>query len=114
MALAHGNAAKYFYNDMTPKEQEYYTSLLKPWAVGGMQPVSHAAQSFVPPTYVICEEDKAIRPELQRSMIARAKQDGIDVREVVLNASHSPFISQPEAVAKEIEGAIAWSRQQIK
>ena len=102
---------KYFYNDLTPEEQKYYASLLLPWSPGSMQPVRNPAHTLVPSTYVVCEQDKAIRPELQWSMIAGAKADGADIRGVVLDASHSPFISQPEAVAKEIERAIAWSRQ---
>ena len=48
----------------------------------------------IPSTYVVCTQDNAIPVELQRDVFApRAEQV------VELEASHSPFFSQPEAVA---------------
>jgi pimeloyl-ACP methyl ester carboxylesterase len=45
-----------------------------------------------PSTYVVCTEDRAIVPELQQLMAARA------TRVVEWPTSHSPFLSQPERV----------------
>jgi pimeloyl-ACP methyl ester carboxylesterase len=53
------------------------------------------------PTYaVVSTEDRALSPDLQRWMYKRA---GSKVTEI--KASHSVYISQPEAVAKVIEDA---------
>ena len=49
---------------------------------------------------VVSTEDRALSPELQRWMYKRA---GSKVTEI--KASHSVYISQPEAVAKVIEDA---------
>lgn len=49
----------------------------------------------VPSTYVVCAEDAAIPPELQRDLMSPRAQEV-----VTLQASHSPFFSQPEAVAE--------------
>jgi pimeloyl-ACP methyl ester carboxylesterase len=46
----------------------------------------------IPSTYVVCTEDRAIVPELQRLMAARA------THAVEWPTSHSPFLSQPDRV----------------
>ena len=49
---------------------------------------------------MVSTEDRALSPDLQRWMYKRA---GSKVTEI--KASHSVYISQPEAVAKVIEDA---------
>lgn len=74
------------------------------WAVancramrGGGEPLTVTAWRDIPSTFVVCEQDLAILPPLQRAMSAHAT----DV--VTLDASHSPFASQPSAVADLLE-----------
>lgn len=47
----------------------------------------------VPSTYVVCTEDRAVHPELQRAMAARA------TRTVEWPCGHSPTATRPRAVA---------------
>ena len=45
-----------------------------------------------PSTYVLCTDDRAVLPALQRNLAARCD----DVVEI--DASHSPFVSRPDEV----------------
>jgi pimeloyl-ACP methyl ester carboxylesterase len=62
------------------------------------QTVRAAAWRTVPSTYVICLEDRAVSLGAQRVLATRAT----DV--VEMSASHSPFLSQPRAVADLFAG----------
>ena len=86
--------ADVFYNDVSPE--------LTAWAVGRLsaeslaafeQPLTNAGWKVVPSTYVICEQDQAIAPFVQEAMAQRA---GEVLR---MDTGHSPFLSQPEALA---------------
>ncbi len=57
------------------------------------QPLTRAAWHDVPSTYVVCAQDAAIPPPAQEAMSQRAG------RVERLDASHSPFLSQPAALA---------------
>jgi pimeloyl-ACP methyl ester carboxylesterase len=48
----------------------------------------------VPATYVVCAQDKALPPELQRDLFAPRADEVIEWQ-----TSHSPFFSQPAVVA---------------
>lgn len=65
------------------------------------QPSSVAAWRELPSTYLVCEQDHAIAPERQREMA-----DRIGAETFSLPTSHSPFLSQPEAVADVIEQVV--------
>jgi pimeloyl-ACP methyl ester carboxylesterase len=49
----------------------------------------------VPRAYVVCTEDRAVSPSLQRRMIEASPCDDV----VELAASHSPFFSKPDELA---------------
>ena len=51
-----------------------------------------------PSTYVVCTNDKALRPDAQRVFAARAN------RSVTWQSSHSPFFSRPELVVGLLAG----------
>jgi pimeloyl-ACP methyl ester carboxylesterase len=55
----------------------------------------------VPRTYVLCTQDRALPPAMQRRFIADADAAFPDnpTSVVTLDASHSPFLSMPEQVA---------------
>lgn len=72
-------------------------------AVARLRPVSRAlfsspaevvAWRSVPSTYVVCTQDRAVAPQLQRAMAERAS----DVGE--LASGHTPLLTDPEATAK--------------
>ena len=59
-----------------------------------------AAWKTIPSWYVVTTLDQAVNPELQRFM---AKRIGAQVAEV--KASHVPFLSEPDEIAKVIKAA---------
>jgi pimeloyl-ACP methyl ester carboxylesterase len=61
---------------------------------GGSPP----AWRSIPSTYVVCSEDRAIMPSLQRRMAAHAATS------VEWPTSHSPFLSQPRRVIDLLAG----------
>jgi pimeloyl-ACP methyl ester carboxylesterase len=78
------------------------------WAVDrlGHQPMASFTQaprliawSLKPTTYVVCTEDRAIPPWLQRRMAVNAGHV------VELTASHSPFLSVPDELAQVLATA---------
>jgi len=55
-----------------------------------------------PMTYIECLQDRVISPELQKQM-----QDHAPFKEVLtLDSSHSPFLSQPTALAEMLHGVV--------
>ena len=88
-------AAELFYSDCDAETQV--------WAVGKLRPqcaapfsdgVPHPGWKDIPSTYVICSDDRAMLPGWQRNLFA-PRLDKV----VELNSSHSPFLSQPSALA---------------
>jgi len=74
-----------------------------PWGVGALNgAVTEPAWRSKPSWYLVATEDRMIPPPAQRSMAERA---GATVSEVA--ASHSVYLSQPEAVATLIAQAAA-------
>ena len=68
------------------------------------EPVSTAAWATVPSTYLVCAEDRATPPDLQRTQAARAG------RAVELPTGHHPMLSRPDLVAAEILAVAELSR----
>ena len=62
----------------------------------------YAAFRYIPSTYIICEEDRAIPMAVQEMFIA---QGGLWTVVRMKNVSHSPFLSKPEETAALIEEA---------
>jgi pimeloyl-ACP methyl ester carboxylesterase len=54
----------------------------------------------LPSTYVVCTDDEAVHPELERAMARRA------TRTVELAAGHTPLLTAPDAVAELIIDAV--------
>ena len=71
---------------------------------GGATEVTAEAWGSIPRTYVRCAADFAIRPALQSRFIAEADASFPEqpTNVVELDASHSPFLSQPGRVAHAI------------
>jgi pimeloyl-ACP methyl ester carboxylesterase len=90
-----------FAADLPAKQAAFMADSQLPWgveALGGT--VTDAAWRSKPSWYLVSSEDRMIPPPAQRAMSARA---GATVVEVA--ASHSVYISQPQAVAALIEQA---------
>lgn len=62
--------------------------------------VSDARWGRVPRSYIMCTEDRAIAPHLQRVMV-----EALPCREVLtMTTDHSPFYSAPDALARHLIG----------
>ena len=83
-----------FYADSDPAVVAEIAPKLRPMPLTGEEWVApEPAWKQVPSTFVVCANDAAILPSLQRRMAARAT----DV--VELDADHSPFLTRPEELA---------------
>ncbi|QYN18952.1 alpha/beta hydrolase [Amycolatopsis sp. DSM 110486] len=69
--------------------------------VANIQKLTEAAWKTIPSTYIICEADNAFPPFAQELLAQRAG------RVHRLNTSHSPFLSQPAAVAQLLRDELA-------
>jgi pimeloyl-ACP methyl ester carboxylesterase len=69
----------------------------------GQSPITYAAWRYIPTSYLLCTEDKAIPLAVQEKMVERA-EGKVDVVEKV-NAGHSPFLSQADVVERLIRRA---------
>ncbi|MGW1527008.1 alpha/beta fold hydrolase [Streptomyces sp. NPDC001588] len=100
-----------FYNDDIDRPTvEAAISMLTPDAPAGIasEPVTVTAERYgaVPHSYVVCARDNAIRPALQRLMIGEIDAISAEPTTVVeFDSSHSPFLSQPAALAEVIQAA---------
>lgn len=86
-----------FYADCPPRVAEQAAALLVPQAGGhGRGAVQHATWKNAPSHYLVCTEDRAVDPALQRRMAERCTTSQ------TVAASHSPYISQPDLVAEAV------------
>lgn len=90
-----------FAADVKPEVADFMAASQVPWGVNALAgavtaPAWRAKKSW----YLVASNDKMIPPPAQRAMAARA---GSTVKEVA--ASHSVYVSQPQAVADIIEDA---------
>ncbi len=84
-----------FYNDCDAGTREWATSRIRPQSAATMmETVARPAWREVPSTYVVCANDMAIPADLQRNVFASRTTKVLE-----LQAGHSPFLSQPAALA---------------
>ena len=68
--------------------------------------MSHESFREVPVMYLLCEQDQALPVEVQRMMVRRIEEAGVE--NVVLEScggSHSPFLSMPETATEVVARA---------
>lgn len=93
-----------FYNDIEPSVAEPYISALRTQSYPTFSSqLTVAPYKIIPSTYILCEKDNAIPVSAQEGMVAGAKAAAPSAFDVVerVDASHSPFISQPEWLAEK-------------
>ncbi len=96
-------AAEIFYNDCDPGVAAGAAEHLQPQATATFAGVvTEAPWKHTPSTYVVCTDDNAVVPSLQRWLAQRC------TNVIELDASHSPFLSMPDRLADILE-AIALS-----
>ncbi|MFE4228678.1 alpha/beta hydrolase [Arthrobacter sp. NPDC056886] len=92
-----------FAADVPPAQAAFMADSQVPWGVGALQgAITKPAWRTLPSWYLLTTEDRMIPPAAQQAMSTRA---GSSVTEVA--ASHSVYVSQPQAVASIIKEAAA-------
>lgn len=90
-------AGDLLYADCSPEDRARATSLLVPQRSGhGRGVPARTAWLTTPSTYIVCRQDKALDPTLQLRMARRC------TTYEALDSGHSPFLSQPGAVADAV------------
>ena len=86
--------APLFYGDCPPAAVDWAMGQLGPQLMASLaQQPEAVAWRERPSTYVVCEQDQAIHPDLQRILARRC------TNAVAWPTGHSPFLSQPQLVA---------------
>lgn len=93
-------AAARLYADCPAATQEWAIARLRPqWGQGLGQSTACPAWRRHPSTYVVCSEDRALAPSIQREVY------GVRAQQVLTLASgHCPFLSQPRQLAQLLAG----------
>ena len=88
-----------FYHDCDEADAADAAARLRPIHLSCFTtPVGTPAWKTKPSTYVVCTEDRAIHPALQRYMAAHCSAT------VEVDTAHSPFLNRPDAVADLLAG----------
>ena len=96
--------AERFYNDLSGAEAAKWVSELRPQiAEAQLTPLSNAAYTYLPCTYLFCKEDQALPFFLQEKMVS---DSGVPFAEEICSAGHSPFLSIPEKVVKVVNNVV--------
>ncbi|MFI6069900.1 alpha/beta hydrolase [Micromonospora sp. NPDC051227] len=91
-----------FYGDVDPDiARQAVTQLGYQSYISKTQEQTRAAWHAIPSTYVVCESDNALPPVAQEYFATRAD------RVARMATSHSPFLSQPAALARLIGDELA-------
>ncbi len=96
-------AADLFYGDCDAETQAWAVDRIRPMpAAPFVEPVTEASWHAIPSTYIVCAQDGALPPDEQRGVFAPRANEVVE-----LAASHSPFLSQPAALADLIASRAA-------
>ena len=90
-----------FAGDVAADKAAFMADSQVPWGVDALAgTISEPAWKTKPSWYLLTTQDKMIPPDAQRAMSKRAGSTVVEVK-----ASHSVYVSQPQAVASLIEKA---------
>ena len=96
-------AAEVFYGDCDPETASWALERLAPHnAVAFSEPVAQPAWLTIPSTYIVCTQDRAVPPDMQRTVFAPRAGHVLE-----LATSHSPFLSQPKLLAETLAAVVA-------
>ncbi|MBW4078046.1 MAG: alpha/beta hydrolase [Acidobacteria bacterium] len=90
-------AALALYGDCDDETREWAINKVTPQTLASFRTPRTAENIAVASTYVICQRDQAIVPEVQ-SQIAQRCDDIVEI-----DSDHSPFLSHPEVLADLLE-----------
>jgi Alpha/beta hydrolase family len=90
-------ARPFLYHRTSPALADYAMRQARPMAsLVPEQPMADPAWTSVPSSYVVCGDDRAVRPEAQRQRAA------LVATSTELDTDHSPFFSRPRELASFI------------
>ena len=96
-------AAGLFYGDCNATTQKWAIGKIRPQCGASFSdPVSHPGWKGIRSTYVVCSADRAMPPDWQRNLFAPRLNSVVE-----LNSGHSPFLSQPAALADVLAGEMS-------
>lgn len=91
---------------MEPAEINHWGSQLLPHAFSTKKAKSTgAAWLTIPCSYLLCELDQAVPIFAQEAMVGAAQEAGSNMETERVKASHSPFLSKPDAVVAYLRRA---------
>ncbi len=94
-----------FFGDCSDDDAASAVANLSPQPLGNMSSaISGDPLATLPATYIRCTEDRTIPIEVQDALIASASGSARSLDTITLSASHSPFLSMPEALADHLVG----------
>jgi pimeloyl-ACP methyl ester carboxylesterase len=98
MVFSPETAIDCFYQETPPEVAQAASLRMRPTGAAGTA-ASPSADPWrtVPTTYIVCERDRALHPDMQRVM---AKKAG---RVESIDTDHSPFVSRPEEFLAVLE-----------
>ncbi|KAF2654653.1 alpha/beta-hydrolase [Lophiostoma macrostomum CBS 122681] len=96
------NGAKLLYNDLPEEEAALWASRMVPQSYAVQTTtITNAAYEFVPSTYVICDNDKAVPPQVQE-IFSRAAGSHVER----IDSGHSPMLSRKDKLVDIIVSVI--------
>lgn len=91
------------YHDVPRELAEKLVAKLRPHSVPTLTSACrYSAYKHVPTTYLLAKDDMMIPYEWQLQLVQHA---GVPIETYTCDASHSPFVSQPEFVTEVIRAA---------
>ena len=91
-----GRAAELFYADCDSATQAWAIRQIRPQSAAPFSDaVVHPGWKEILSTYIVCSADRAMPPDWQRDLFAPRLNKVVEI-----NSSHSPFLSQPTALAE--------------
>jgi pimeloyl-ACP methyl ester carboxylesterase len=103
VVLEREEARMLFYHDCPHEQAEWALSHIRPQPVSpALEPVTLSQDRWgrLRRDYIVCSEDRAIKPDYQRLMAARACCHTISE----LNCGHSPFLFCPSELSRVLIG----------
>lgn len=106
-----GTPEEIFYNDLSADEAKKYAGILSHHSYKCYSTkLSYPAYKDIPTTYQFCKKDNAIPLFVQEKMVQDARALGVQIDTEAFDASHSPFLSMPDAVVAACQRAAGGSQ----
>ena len=97
------------YSDMPPEEALSWASKMREHAAASFgQKLTYAAYKDIPVSYLFCEEDKGVIPEIQNKIVTAMESvmGGTSVDRHSVKSGHHINASQPKTMAAVVRNAL--------